>query len=637
MKNKLSKNIVFGIACTLGLGSVISNGVLIGQKQENLIESKAAITSESFYVGGIDIIEDQDHHVELGDGYAEFDTETNTLTLHNCTYTGEGTYWRDYYYQSDYYDYRAAIMLKKFREDITIVLEGENTFTCTATEDFADGFVLFSDYNHKATIKGENGSLTVSGRRYGFYCKDAGLIFESGTLNAISTGATSGTLNESAGYCIYTAAGDEDTGYLHQYKKDVVINATGGTLPSDVSYGGTYGILCVSVFNWYIDGATINAVAGNVNNNGLDSIGLQCSNNDITIRNNTRLIAKGGEGTTKSYGVESVSSTVPLIVENNIKYLEFAGHTSALANGSRLRNSIIGLYASEFDGSGTLSTLATNTTKKGQAITTGNQNLKFQRITADVVSFEGDYDGSEHSISITNLDPADSTVEYSIDDGGTWSTTLPTFVNAGKYSINYRFSKEYFPTVSGTANVTINEIDLPEVSVAVTGETIAYDGEPHSPTIVTSPSSAGGTDITFTYSATETGEFTTEIPEFIDAGTHTIYWKATCPNYKEVSGSVEFTITYTPTSGTNGELPGWAIALIAIGGVLVLGCLLLVALFLFNPRYVVDNTNKKVIRTILVKEHDDLVLLLDTHLRKVRCNKVDVYKTRAEAEKALNK
>ena len=460
--NKLFSKITLGIACTLGLGSVITTGVLLTQKQDNVIESKAEqVNVGEFYVGGVDIIADSDHHVELGDGYAEFDIETNTLTLNNCSYTGEGTFWREYYYQEYYNDYRAALMLKDFYVDITIVLEGDNTFTCTGTEDYAAGALIFSNHHHKATIVGD-GSLTAQGMVYGFYCRHVGLTFESGTINAISTGSTTVDIGASIGYYIYTASGDEDSAYTHRYKKGAVINAYGGTLPSASTYQGSYGFRTASVYNCIIDGATINATGGNVSNSELYTVGFRCTNNDVTIQNNSRIVAKGGEGA-KSYGLDVSDSPVPIIISNDIKYLEFAGHTGAFVNPSRFKNSIVGLYASEFDGSGDLSTFGTNTGKTGKNFSTSNKNLKFQRITADVASFSGDYDGNEHSISITNLDPADSTVEYSVDNGETWSTTLPTFVNAGEYSINYRFTKTNFPTAEGTATVTINEIDIPDV------------------------------------------------------------------------------------------------------------------------------------------------------------------------------
>lgn len=81
--------------------------------------------------------------------------------------------------------------------------------------------------------------------------------------------------------------------------------------------------------------------------------------------------------------------------------------------------------------------------------------------------------------------------------------------------------------------------------------------------------------------------------------------------------------------------PVWAIALIIIGGLLLLCCLFFLVMFIFFPRYIIDYKNKKVIRTIYVKKHYDMVLLLDTHLRKVRRNEADVYKNKADAETNL--
>jgi len=81
--------------------------------------------------------------------------------------------------------------------------------------------------------------------------------------------------------------------------------------------------------------------------------------------------------------------------------------------------------------------------------------------------------------------------------------------------------------------------------------------------------------------------------------------------------------------------PVWALALIIIGGLLLLCCLFFLVMFIFFPRYIIDYKNKKVIRTIYVKKHYDMVLLLDTHLRKVRRNEADVYKNKADAEANL--
>lgn len=103
----------------------------------------------------------------------------------------------------------------------------------------------------------------------------------------------------------------------------------------------------------------------------------------------------------------------------------------------------------------------------------------------------------------------------------------------------------------------------------------------------------------------------------------------------EVDRFSEFAFV-TPGAG----LPGWAVFLIVLGSLLGLCLLLFIFLFVlfyFYPRYIIDYRNKKVVRTIYVKKEHGMILLLDTHLRKLRRNEVDVYKTRIEAEKALNK
>ena len=59
-------------------------------------------------------------------------------------------------------------------------------------------------------------------------------------------------------------------------------------------------------------------------------------------------------------------------------------------------------------------------------------------------------------------------------------------------------------------------------------------------------------------------------------------------------------------------------------------------LFLFFPVYYIDYSKKVVVRAILVRKHDDLDLLLNTRLQKVRRNEVDVYKNREDALKELD-
>lgn len=81
--------------------------------------------------------------------------------------------------------------------------------------------------------------------------------------------------------------------------------------------------------------------------------------------------------------------------------------------------------------------------------------------------------------------------------------------------------------------------------------------------------------------------------------------------------------------------PGWAIALIVIGGLLLLCCLFIIILFFIRPKYTIDYTKKKVIRVIITRKHDNMLLLRDVRLRKIRRNEEDVYKNKDDASKAL--
>jgi len=82
-------------------------------------------------------------------------------------------------------------------------------------------------------------------------------------------------------------------------------------------------------------------------------------------------------------------------------------------------------------------------------------------------------------------------------------------------------------------------------------------------------------------------------------------------------------------------LPGWAIALIVIGGLLLLCCLFIIILFFIRPKYTIDYTKKKVIRVIITRKHDNILLLRDVRLRKIRRNEEDVYKNKDDASNAL--
>ena len=84
-------------------------------------------------------------------------------------------------------------------------------------------------------------------------------------------------------------------------------------------------------------------------------------------------------------------------------------------------------------------------------------------------------------------------------------------------------------------------------------------------------------------------------------------------------------------------LPGWALALIIIGGILLLAILALLILFIFFPVYYIDYSKREVRRAIYLRTKHGEVLMLNTHLAKVRRNENDVYEKKSDALNALNK
>lgn len=84
-------------------------------------------------------------------------------------------------------------------------------------------------------------------------------------------------------------------------------------------------------------------------------------------------------------------------------------------------------------------------------------------------------------------------------------------------------------------------------------------------------------------------------------------------------------------------LPGWALALIIIGSILLLGILALLILSIFFPVYYIDYSKKEVRRAIYIRTKDEMVLMINTRCQKVRRNETDVYKKKSDALKALNK
>ena len=104
--------------------------------------------------------------------------------------------------------------------------------------------------------------------------------------------------------------------------------------------------------------------------------------------------------------------------------------------------------------------------------------------------------------------------------------------------------------------------------------------------------------------------------------------------------SVEVDIANKPAPGptpdpsspsTNAGLPGWAIALIVIGGVILLACLAYVLLFFVFNKWI--NKKNKAVRVIKLGKKDDKIKLLTMSFRFEYRNESEVYNSKNEALK----
>lgn len=177
-----------------------------------------------------------------------------------------------------------------------------------------------------------------------------------------------------------------------------------------------------------------------------------------------------------------------------------------------------------------------------------------------------DYQTVYHSIKLNVTDTLpyyqNAKVEYSEDDGATWSSTNPAFTDVGTHTVKYRISAgDNFDTIEGSATVTIKPADLPIDGLA--GYEGPFDGNWHYSFGYRVDGEYGfnyvyyfgtpwngwyGDDFTFTFEWTDengvakTTSFNTANDTWEDAGNWPHYKKQNVSDYDEAGHVVNVTI-----------------------------------------------------------------------------------------------
>ena len=148
-------------------------------------------------VTGDNLTIDSEDNSAISSGQAVFDSESNTLTLTDFSYTGPGYNSSD---EGGAIDYRGG-------NNLTIVLVGTNTITKSEDNGINNSYgIYFNSNNHSLIMEGE-GSLTISfsslrtgSKSNGIFCEPGAFVMNGGTVTS-----NAGVGNESAG--IYTSKG----------------------------------------------------------------------------------------------------------------------------------------------------------------------------------------------------------------------------------------------------------------------------------------------------------------------------------------------------------------------------------------------------------------------------------------------
>lgn len=159
---------------------------------------------------------------------------------------------------------------------------------------------------------------------------------------------------------------------------------------------------------------------------------------------------------------------------------------------------------------------------------------------------------SSSAITGTMKDP---TTGAAVEGDFAWTDAQYTYKpDAGSYKAEWKFtpsgSNSYmYAATTEKVTVTVNKATM---TATVTQHTaLTYNGKAQTADVDISVTTADKTTIpAFTYAATENGSYGSDIPTFIDAGEHKVYFRATDPkgNHEVFSGS--FTVTIDPKTVT---------------------------------------------------------------------------------------
>lgn len=190
---------------------------------------------------------------------------------------------------------------------------------------------------------------------------------------------------------------------------------------------------------------------------------------------------------------------------------------------------------------------AASVTVRGKGRYSGSAVKSFTIAKADMTEqiraagYSGIYDGASHSISVQA--PTGATVKYGTVSGTYDRDVSPSYTNAGTYTVYYEVTKANHSTVTGSQTVVIKKADM---AVRADGFRGRYDGNTHGISVSISKPAAGAS---VRYGTSGGAYNQSSSPVYKNAGTYTVYYEVTAPNYNTYTGSATVQITAKELAG----------------------------------------------------------------------------------------
>ncbi len=126
-------------------------------------------------------------------------------------------------------------------------------------------------------------------------------------------------------------------------------------------------------------------------------------------------------------------------------------------------------------------------------------------------------------------------------------TEVPAFTDAGTYVVHYKASAPNHDSVTGTFEVVINNSEITDNDVSVTGYNGVYDGQTHAITVQLSGDAEEGT---IRYRDADGNYTLAECPEYANVGNYTVAFEISKANYDPYYGNALIAITPAQLSVT---------------------------------------------------------------------------------------